>query len=68
MEEKKKSFPRLADIENEVMAEMREWGRKRLEQRLQQLADQHSELFPPPATQTPEPDTAKRNRKNKTHR
>jgi hypothetical protein len=43
-------FPRLADIEREVVAEAREWGRQRLEERLQQLADESGEVFPPPAT------------------
>jgi hypothetical protein len=37
----------LAQIEAEVMAEGREWTRKRLEARLQQLADTHGEVFPP---------------------
>ena len=43
------SFPRLADIEREVVAETREWGRQRLQERLQALADQSGEAFPPPA-------------------
>ena len=37
----------LAQIEAEVMAEGREWTRKRLEARLQELADTHGEVFPP---------------------
>lgn len=37
----------LAQIEAEVMAEGREWTRKRMEARLQQLADTHGEVFPP---------------------
>jgi hypothetical protein len=37
----------LAQIEAEVMAEGREWTRKRMEERLQQLADTHGEVFPP---------------------
>ena len=37
----------LAQIEAEVMAEGREWTRKRLEARLQQLAETHGEVFPP---------------------
>ena len=45
-----KSFPRLADIEREVVAEAREWGRQRLEERLQQLAKASGEVFPPQAT------------------
>jgi len=35
-----KPFPRLADIEREVVAEAREWGRQRLEERLQELAEE----------------------------
>lgn len=37
----------LAQIEAEVMAEGREWTRKRMEERLQQLADSQGEVFPP---------------------
>lgn len=37
----------LAQIESEVMAEGREWTRKRMAARLQQLADTHGEVFPP---------------------
>lgn len=45
------SFPTLAEVEAEVMAEGREWTRKRMEERLQELADRQSEVFPPkPAT------------------
>jgi hypothetical protein len=39
--------PSLAQIEAEVMAEGREWTRKRMEARLQQLADTQGEVFPP---------------------
>ena len=39
--------PSLAQIEAEVMAEGREWTRKRMEARLQQLADTHGEICPP---------------------
>jgi hypothetical protein len=39
--------PLLAQIEAEVMAEGRDWTRKRLETRLQELADTHGEVFPP---------------------
>jgi hypothetical protein len=39
--------PSLAQIEAEVMAEGREWTRKRMEARLQQLADTRGEVFPP---------------------
>ena len=37
----------LREIEMEVMAEGREWTRKRLQQRLQEEADQHGGVFPP---------------------
>lgn len=43
----KQPFPSLAEVEAEVIAESREWGRKRLEERLQELADQQSEAFSP---------------------
>jgi hypothetical protein len=45
-----KPLPCLADIEREVVAESREWGRQRLEERLQKLAEEHGEVFPPQAT------------------
>jgi hypothetical protein len=41
------SLPSLVQIEAEVMAEGREWMRQRLETRMQELADQQSEVFPP---------------------
>jgi hypothetical protein len=37
----------LAQVEAEVMAEGREWTRKRMAARLQQLADTYGEVFPP---------------------
>ena len=37
----------LREIEDEVWAEGREWMRQRLEQKLQQQADQHGRVFPP---------------------
>ena len=37
----------LSQIEAEVMAEGREWTRKRLEARLQELADTPGEVSPP---------------------
>jgi hypothetical protein len=37
----------LREIELEVMAEGREWTRKRLQQRLQQEADRQGGVFPP---------------------
>lgn len=61
-----KTFPRLADIEREVMAEAREWGRQRLQERLQQLAEESGEVFPPPATSAKTPEPAQRTRRGKT--
>ena len=37
----------LREIEMEVLAEGREWTRKRLEEKLQQEADRHGGVFPP---------------------
>jgi hypothetical protein len=37
----------LRHIEEEVLAEGREWMRQRLQQKLQQQADQHGRVFPP---------------------
>ena len=39
--------PTLAEIEEEVLAEGREWMRQRLQQKLQQRADRISQNFPP---------------------
>jgi hypothetical protein len=58
MKKDAKPLPTLADLEREVVAEYRELGRQRLEQRLQQLADQTGEVFPPAPAQTPAPDAA----------
>ncbi len=55
-----KPFPRLADIEREVMAEAREWGRQRLQERLQELAQESGEVFPPPATAAKASEAAQR--------
>ena len=63
-----KSFPRLADIEREVVAEAREWGRQRLQERLQQLAEQSGEVFPPPAASAKAAKAAKRTGPSKTGR
>ena len=54
-------FRPLGEIELAVEAEMREWGRQRLEQKLQPQADQHGRVFPPPRTPAlarPSPDDA----------
>ena len=37
----------LRDIEDEVLAEGQEWMRQRLQQKLQQQADQRGRVFPP---------------------
>ena len=61
----KKKIPNLAEIEREVIAESREWGRKRLEERLQQLADEQSKVFPPSAAQASKAEPAQRTGKDK---
>jgi hypothetical protein len=46
------SAPRsLRDIEMEVLAEGREWTRRRLEEKLQAEADRHGGIFPPQCPQ-----------------
>jgi hypothetical protein len=60
----KKPFPSLAEIERELIAESREWGRKRLEERLQELADQQGEAFPPRAAKASKAHPAKRTGKH----
>ena len=52
------ALPTLADIEREVVAEYRELGRQRLQARLQALADQTGEVFPPAPAQTAAADAA----------
>jgi hypothetical protein len=42
----------LRDIEMEVLAEGREWTRKRLEEKLQQEADRRGGVFPPERSQS----------------
>jgi hypothetical protein len=68
MNPKSKTLPSLADIEREVVAESREWGRQRLEERLQKLAEEHGEVFPPQATPKQAAEPAKRVRRGKTRR
>lgn len=43
--------PTLAQIEEEVLAEGREWMRQRLQQKLQEQADRISQSFSPPGTE-----------------
>ncbi len=52
------TLPSLAEVEQAVVAEYRELGRQELERRLQQLALQASEFFPPLPPATPRPDPA----------
>jgi len=37
----------LREVEAEVEAEMRAWGRQRLQEKLQAQADRHGRVFPP---------------------
>jgi len=54
MKKQEESVLSLAQIEAEVMAEGREWTRKRLQARLQEYADARGEVFPPkPAAADP---------------
>ena len=53
-------LPTLAEVERAVVAEYRELGRQELARRLQQLAAQAGELFPPALRPTPAPDAAHR--------
>ena len=53
-----KPRPGLAEIEREVVAEAREWGRQRLQERLQQLAREEGQVFPPRRAPAPPADPA----------
>ena len=68
MKPNSESLPALAAIEREVVAESREWGRQRLKERLQKLAEQHGEVFPPKATSKQKSHPAKRVRRPNTGR
>lgn len=61
-----RTLPTLAEVEREVVAEYRELGRQELERRLQQLAAQAGELFPPAPAPTPDADPAHRTGAGKT--
>ena len=63
-----KPLPSLADIEREVVAESREWGRLRLAERLQKVAEEHGEVSPPTATSEPASDAPQRVRRGKARR
>ncbi len=43
--------PSLREMEMEAEAEAREYARVRLQQKLQAVADQHGEVFPPQRTE-----------------
>lgn len=47
MKEEQSQPPSLRELELEAEAEAREFARVRLQQRLQEVADQHGEVFPP---------------------
>jgi hypothetical protein len=68
MNQPKRLWPSLAEIEREVVAESREWGRQRLQERLQQLAAEQGEVFPPGPSQVSRSQSAQRVRKRKTDR
>ena len=57
MSKPEEPIPSLSQIEAEVLAEGREWTRRRMQERLQQLAEQHGEFFPqePKQAGTPAP-------------
>ena len=48
MQKEPEREPTLAEMEEEVLAEGREWMRQRLEQKLQERADRISQIFSPP--------------------
>jgi hypothetical protein len=52
------ALPTLADLEREVVAEYLELGRPELARRLQALAGQTGEVFPPAPTPAPPADPA----------
>lgn len=47
--------PMLRESEAEVEIEMREWGRRRLQEKLQAQADRHGRIFPPQRSARPAP-------------
>jgi hypothetical protein len=59
--------PTLAEMEEEVLAEGREWMRQRLQQKLQERADRISRNFSPPGG-TPGPMSKKKADVGKQHR
>jgi hypothetical protein len=59
MQKEPEREPTLAEMEEEVLAEGREWMRQRLEQKLQERAEWISRIFSPPGG-TPGPMSKKR--------
>lgn len=53
--------PTLAEIEEGVLAEGREWTRRRLQEKLQERADRISQTFSPRGAKTGPPPEAKAN-------
>lgn len=51
-------LPTLAELEAEVEVEAREYARRRLEERLQALAEEHGQVFPPGRAAAAGPGTA----------
>jgi len=47
MNSENEALPTLRELENQVLAEGREWTRQRLQQKLQEQADRHGGVFPP---------------------
>ena len=47
MKQEQARVPSLRELELEAEAEAREFARVRLQQRLQEIADQHGGVFPP---------------------
>ncbi len=47
MKQEQADVPSLRELEQAAEAEAREFARVRLQQRLQEIADQHGEIFPP---------------------
>lgn len=62
MKEEPTGVPSLRALEMEAEAEAREFARLRLQQRLQEIADQHGGVFPPQrmsfGSSAPAPDAA----------
>ena len=51
MKQEQTRVPTLRELELEAEVEAREFARTRLQQRLQEIADQHGEFFPPQRVQ-----------------